>query len=58
MSITMGTAFVVEGPERTGFRCLASRFRYGETEPEGGPIVHFYDTNDQRFRYIPATEPP
>jgi hypothetical protein len=58
MSLTTGTAFVVEGPEATGFHCLASRLRYGSSEPGSGPIVQFYDANDQRFRYIPATEPP
>ena len=58
ISFTTGTAFVVEGPERTRFHCLASRFRYGSSEPGSGPIVQFYDANDQRFRYILATEPP
>jgi len=58
MSLTTGTAFVVEGPEGTGFHCLGSRFRYGSSEPGSGPIVQFYDANDQRFRYIPADAPP
>ena len=58
ISFTTGTAFVVEGPERTRFHCLGSRFRYGSSEPGSGPIVQFYDANDQRFRYILATEPP
>jgi hypothetical protein len=58
MSFTMGTAFVVEGPESTGFHCLGSRFRYGSSEPGSDPIVQFYDANDQRFRYIPADKPP
>ena len=36
------------GPERVIDDC----------EPEAGPIVQFYDANDQRFRYIPADKPP